>query len=60
MKAMASAKDGYKKITDLFQRELSEIKNDTDSVKERMSKFERMTAIMDDGFMATVREVKDQ
>jgi len=57
VKAMASAKDGYKKITDLFQRELSEIKNDTDSVKERMSKFERMTAIMDDGFMATVREV---
>ena len=57
VKAMASAKDGYEKITDIFKKDLSVLKSDPGSISERRTQFEKMTANMDDGFMATVKKV---
>lgn len=57
VKAMASAKDGYEKIKEMFKKDLSELKSDPESVKDRMAKFEKMTAEMDEGFMSTVKKV---
>lgn len=57
VKAMASAKDGYEQITGLFEKDLTEMKSDQESVKERLSYFGKITANMDEGFMATVKEV---
>ncbi|HMQ68113.1 MAG TPA: FAD-dependent oxidoreductase [Ignavibacteria bacterium] len=57
VKAMASAKDGYEKIKDIFKKDISELKSDPESLSERRANFEKMTANMDDGFMATVKKV---
>ena len=57
VKAMASAKDGYEKIVELFSKELTKPENDIDTIKIRKKKFSELILKLDEGFIAEVKEV---
>ncbi|MEO8664163.1 MAG: FAD-dependent oxidoreductase [Ignavibacteria bacterium] len=57
VKAMASAKDGYEKVVDIFEKELSVLRNDESSVKNREEKFEKLVSVLDKDLIATVGKV---
>lgn len=57
VKAMASAKDGYEKVTELFTDEISDIKNDPDSVKKREDSFKNLVSKLDRALIAKVEDV---
>ncbi|MBL8007302.1 MAG: FAD-dependent oxidoreductase [Ignavibacteria bacterium] len=57
VKAMASAKDGFKKITGIFSREISEMSNDEEAVKERSVNFKNLVTKLDRGLTATVEDI---
>lgn len=55
VKAMASARDGYREVTALFQSELRALQPQAQS--ERDAKWLRLTSALDDGLHATVHQV---
>ena len=57
VKALASAKDGYGKVVEIFEKEISELQDDAVSVSERENKFSRLISGMDRGLIATVEKV---
>lgn len=57
VKALASAKDGYGKVVEIFENEISELKYDKDSVSERENKFSNLISGMDGGLIASVEKV---
>ncbi len=57
VKAMASAKDGYPRVTAVFERELKSLERSAEAQAERDERWREMTATLDDGLIARVHEV---
>lgn len=57
VKAMASAKDGYKKIVKLFSGEISKTDNSKKSEIKSRKDFSEIVRKLDEGLIATVEEV---
>ncbi|MDQ3021493.1 MAG: FAD-dependent oxidoreductase [Bacteroidota bacterium] len=57
VKAMASAKDGYEKVVEIFAEEISGLKNDVTSLANREENFSKLISKLNDGLVATVEEV---
>ncbi|MBK9403224.1 MAG: FAD-dependent oxidoreductase [Ignavibacteria bacterium] len=57
VKAMASAKDGYEKISEIFSNELKSIDNNPASIEERKNEYRKFTGNLDKEFIATVEDV---
>jgi len=57
VKAMASAKDGYPHIVNIFARELMTMDRSADAQAERDERWRELTAVLDDGLVARVHEV---
>ena len=55
VKAMASAKDGYREVLDIFTDELRAL--DEAKQEERDDRWRALTATLDDAFIATVHQV---
>lgn len=54
---MASAKDGYEKISEIFSNELKSIDNNPASIEERKNEYRKFTGNLDKEFIATVEDV---
>jgi NADPH-dependent glutamate synthase beta chain and related oxidoreductases len=57
VKAMASAKDGYPHVVQLFERELMQLDRSTEAQAARDSKWHQLLGTLDDGLNAVVHEV---
>ncbi|PYQ28414.1 MAG: pyridine nucleotide-disulfide oxidoreductase [Acidobacteria bacterium] len=57
VKAMASAKDGYPHILNIFKNELEALDRSDDAQGERDERWRELTAVLDDGLVARVHEV---
>jgi NADPH-dependent glutamate synthase beta subunit-like oxidoreductase/NAD(P)H-flavin reductase len=57
VKAMASAKDGYEKIVEIFSKETALLSNDIDAVEERKKIFYDLISKMNYGLTATVEDI---
>jgi NAD(P)H-flavin reductase len=57
VKAMASAKDGYERVVEIFSKDISELKEDHESIVKRKEIFSNLISKLDDGLVATVEEV---
>ena len=57
VKAMASAKDGYREVVKLFERELLELDRSAKAQQARDERWQQLRATLDDGLLATVHEV---
>jgi NADPH-dependent glutamate synthase beta subunit-like oxidoreductase/NAD(P)H-flavin reductase len=57
VKAMASAKDGYPHIVNIFTEELKALDRSPDAQAERDERWRELTAVLDDGLVARVHEV---
>lgn len=57
VKALASAKDGYEKVVEIFEKDISGLKCDPDSVSARENKFRDLISNLDNGLIATVEKV---
>ncbi|MEO8035089.1 MAG: FAD-dependent oxidoreductase, partial [Acidobacteriota bacterium] len=57
VKAMASARDGYRQLLDLFAGELLKLDRSEEGQRQRNEKWRQLTATLDDGLLATVYEV---
>ena len=58
VKAMASAKDGYEKVTELFSEEISDLKYDSDTLEKRKIIFETLISKLDTDLISTVEKVE--
>ncbi|MEO8447134.1 MAG: FAD-dependent oxidoreductase [bacterium] len=57
VKAMASAKDGYEKVAELFSKEISNLNTDPEAVSQREKNFDELILNLDNELIATVEEV---
>jgi NADPH-dependent glutamate synthase beta subunit-like oxidoreductase/NAD(P)H-flavin reductase len=57
VKAMASAKDGYPHVTELFARELQALDRSSEAQDERDERWRELVAALDDGLIARVHQV---
>jgi len=57
VKAMASAKDGYPFVTELFASELSRRDRSAEAQKQRESRWQKLLARLDDGLLPVVHQV---
>jgi NADPH-dependent glutamate synthase beta subunit-like oxidoreductase/NAD(P)H-flavin reductase len=57
VKAMASAKDGYEKVVEIFRNEISGLNLDESSVKSRDVNFIKLVSKLDNGLIAIVEDV---
>ncbi|MEO6694495.1 MAG: FAD-dependent oxidoreductase [Ignavibacteria bacterium] len=57
VKAMASAKDGYEKIVEIFSKDISMLKNNLEDIKTREGYFAELISKLDNGLIAIVDEV---
>lgn len=57
VKAMASAKDGYGKVADLFSGEISNLKFDAEQVEMRKKDFSELISKLDESLVAIVEDV---
>ena len=57
VKALASAKDGYEKVVEIFEKDTSSLNYDHDSVSARELKFRNLISNLDRGLIATVEKV---
>ncbi|MFZ1322286.1 MAG: FAD-dependent oxidoreductase [Ignavibacteria bacterium] len=58
VKAMASAKDGYEKVSELFENEINIIKEDPDASKNLKSIFQDLVTNLDSDLIATIEKVE--
>ncbi len=57
VKAMASAKDGYEKVTEIFEKEISGLNLGKASSDKREEVFRKLVSKLDDGLIAIVEDV---
>ncbi|MDZ4712887.1 MAG: FAD-dependent oxidoreductase [bacterium] len=57
VKAMASAKDGYEKVAEIFSKDISNLNNDPEAVSQREKVFDELILNLDNELIATVEEV---
>ena len=57
VKAMASAKDGYPHVVQLFSRELMQLDRSPDAQRARDAKWSQLLQTLDDGLLAIVAQV---
>jgi NADPH-dependent glutamate synthase beta subunit-like oxidoreductase/NAD(P)H-flavin reductase len=57
VKAMASAKDGYPFVTELFARELMQIERSAEAQEKREAQWDGLLRILDDGLLPVVHAV---
>lgn len=57
VKAMASAKDGYERVAEIFSKEISELKDDITSIVKRKEDLKELISKLDEGLIAVVEEV---
>jgi len=57
VKAMASAKDGYEKVVEVFSKDISQLNGDQSSIEKRKETFSDLISKLDNGLIATVEEV---
>jgi len=57
VKALASAKDGYEKVVEIFEKDISGLNYDPESVSARENKFRDLISNLDKGLIATVEKV---
>ena len=57
VKAMASARDGYPHVANIFAGELLAMDRSADAQAERDARWRELTAVLDDGLVAHVHEV---
>jgi NADPH-dependent glutamate synthase beta subunit-like oxidoreductase/NAD(P)H-flavin reductase len=57
VKAMASARDGYRHVVGLFERELMMMDRAAEAQAERDERWKALAAVLDDGLVARVIEV---
>lgn len=58
VKAMASAKDGYPFVSELFREEWKALSHERESVNQRLAQWKKTAAHLDDELVGTVHEVK--
>jgi NADPH-dependent glutamate synthase beta subunit-like oxidoreductase/NAD(P)H-flavin reductase len=57
VKAMASAKDGYPHVVNIFKDELAALDHSDNAQAERDERWRELAAVLDDGLVARVHEV---
>lgn len=57
VKAMASAKDGYGKIAEIFEAQISNLANDEKSISVREKKFKDLVTKLDHELISTVEDI---
>ncbi|HXA15557.1 MAG TPA: FAD-dependent oxidoreductase [Thermoanaerobaculia bacterium] len=57
VKAMASAKDGYPFVTELFARELMQLERSAEAQEKREAQWDGLLRTLDDGLLPVVHEV---
>lgn len=57
VKAMASAKDGYEKVVEIFENEISDLNYNEDSVNTREKTYGNLVSNLENGLIASVVDV---